>query len=311
MARLISESQVRELLDYPAAVAALEAGFRAAAAAPPPTAPRSRLSLAAGGGLSALGAELPWAGLAGVKAYMHRNGRVESALLLFYSRAGELLAVIAARALGEVRTGATCAVATRRLARGDVRRVALLGAGAQARSMLRAVCAVLPIDQARVFSRDPRRRLAFAGAAERELSVRVEASASAEVAVRGAEVVCTATSSAEAVFAADWLGDDTHVNAVGAGAEVDAAFVARCRTVVVDSRAQAAAYPLELAAVLRSEPERVRELSELVVAVPPTAGERGPSLFRCFGWAVEDIVVGSLVYRAAVAEGIGTEVPLE
>lgn len=310
MARWISDSEVREVLDYSAAVAALESAFRAAADTPPPTALRSRLPLAAGGGLSSLGAELPWAGLAGVKTYMHRDGRTESALLLFDTEAGELLSVIAARFLGEVRTGATCGVATEWLAPRDAGRVALLGAGAQALMLLRAVCGVRPVDEVRVFSREPQRRLAFARAAEREFGLRVEASESAEAAVRGADIVCTATSSPAAVFAADWLGDDAHVNAIGAGAEVDPAYVARCRTVVVDCRAQAAAYPLELAGVLDYEPERIRELSEIVAGAPAIHGERGPSLFRCFGWGVEDTVLGCLIYRAAVREGIGTEVSL-
>src|SRR5213593_1942925 len=130
----------------------------------------------------------------------------QGTVTLFDGETGEVRALMNASAITAIRTAAVSAVATRLLAREDARELAILGAGVQARSHLEALRG---FDPARIYS--PTAEHARALAEE----TGAEAVASAEEAVRGADVVVTATSSAKAVLERGWLKEGAHVNAVG------------------------------------------------------------------------------------------------
>ena len=131
---------------------------------------------------SALGARL-------VAFYPHNTDvpTHHATILLFRPKIGEPLAAMDARLITEVRTAAVSAVATDYLARADASVLAIIGSGAQARSHLEALRLVREFREVRVWS--PRRAQAFAE------EHGVDAAASAEEAVRGADVVVTATTS--------------------------------------------------------------------------------------------------------------------
>src|SRR5919202_5498451 len=129
-------------------------------------------------------------------------------ILLFKPETGEPLATMGGRLITEVRTAAVSAVATERLARPDASVLAIIGSGVQARSHLEALRLVRDFQEVRVWS--PRRAAAFA----KEYSVR--AASSAEEAMRGADVVVTATTSSTPVLYGEWLAPGAHINAVGA-----------------------------------------------------------------------------------------------
>jgi ornithine cyclodeaminase/alanine dehydrogenase-like protein (mu-crystallin family) len=206
-----------------------------------------------------------------------------------------------------IRTAAVSGLATRLLAREDARELALLGAGVQAASHLEAMRIVRPIERVRVWSRTPERAQRFA----REHGV--EAVATAEEAVRGADVVVTATAAREPVLRREWLAPGAHVNSVGyvgaAGRELDTATVAEA-ALYVDRRESAFA---ESGNVLLAgvPPEHVvGELGELVLGRVP--GRRSPeqlTLFESLGLAVEDVAAARLAVERARAEGAGTLVP--
>jgi alanine dehydrogenase len=214
-------------------------------------------------------------------------------ILLFKPETGEPLVSMDGRLITGVRTAAVSAVATKVLARPDTSVLAILGAGVQARSHLEALRLVRPFREVRVWS--PRRAAAFA----REHGIR--ATSSAEEAVRGADVVVTATTSQTPVLLGEWLAPGTHINAVGAPRpdwrELDDDVLHRAR-IYVDSRA---ATLKESGDVIAAD-ATVAELGEVVAGTKP--GRQSPgeiTLFKSVGLAVEDVVTAELVYRRALA----------
>ena len=130
------------------------------------------------------------------------------------------------------------------------------------------------------------------------------------------DIVITATTSREPVLQGDWLAQGTHINAVGSNflgkAELDAAAVRRCATVVVDSKEQARVeagdfqQPLEDGSLHWAD---VRELGQVIVGrFPGRKHAEDVTLFKSLGIAIEDIAVAARVYARAVEAGIGTKV---
>ena len=239
----------------------------------------------------------------------------QGGVLLFDGETGTPRALLDASAVTEIRTAAVSGVATRLLAREDARELAILGSGVQARSHLEAMAKVRPFARARVWSRTPEHAGAFA--AEAAAPFPVEAVATAEEAVRGADVVVTATSSREPVVRHEWLAPGAHVNAVGssiptareldADTVADAALFADTRESMVNEGGD------YLFAVSERGigPEHIRaELGELLIG--EREGRRAAdelTVFKSLGIAVEDLAAAELVYARARAEGAGTAVP--
>jgi alanine dehydrogenase len=234
-------------------------------------------------------------------------------ILLHDPVTGELLALMDGRLITEMRTAAVSAAAARALAREDAATLAIIGTGVQARSHLEAMRLVRRIARVRVWSPNAGRREAFAREEGERHGVPIEACASAEAAVRGADLVVTATSSREAVVRGEWLAPGTHVTAVGAclpaWRELDAEAVRRA-TVYVDSRAAAR---VEAGDLLRAIAEgaiaedHVRgEIGELFEGrAPGRSGVAEITLFKSLGLAVEDAATALHVWRLARARGKG------
>ena len=215
-------------------------------------------------------------------------------ILLFKPETGEPLVTIDGRLITEVRTAAVSAVATDRLARPDASVLAIIGSGVQASSHLEALKLVRNFREVRVWS--PRRAKAFAEEHD------VLAAPSAEEAVRGADVVVTATTSSTPVLSGEWLGPGVHINAVGAPRpdwrELDDEVLRRAR-VYVDSREAA----MEESGDVITAEEIFAEVGEVVSGVKP--GRRSAeevTLFKSLGLAVEDVATAELVYRKALEE---------
>jgi ornithine cyclodeaminase len=238
----------------------------------------------------------------------------QGAVLLSDGETGELLAILNASPITAVRTAAVSAVATRALARDDARELGVLGAGVQARAHLRALAAVRPFERARIWSRTPAH--AERVAAEAGVPFPVEVAASAEAAVRGADVIVTATSSQEPVLRREWLAEGTHVNAVGSSLpttrELDTETVAAA-SLFVDRRESTETESGDYLMPLREGaigPEHIRaELGEvLVAAAPGRTSARELTVFKSLGLAIEDLAAAEHVVARARETGAGTEV---
>jgi alanine dehydrogenase len=236
---------------------------------------------------------------------------------------GEPLAVMEGSYLTALRTAAASAVATRHLARRDATTVAVIGCGVQAATQLEGICNVRKVRTARVFDLDRVRAAAFAtrmGPIVAPLGTRVEAVAGgAEDAVRGADIVVTATTARAPVFDAAAVAPGAHINAIGAFTpemrEIPAATLLRAGKVYVDGVEAAWVEAGDLIIPLREGligRDRVDgEIGEVVAGRKPgRENDTEVTVFKSVGLSVLDMAVGALAYRRAVARGAGTWVDL-
>ncbi len=228
----LTEAEVAELLSPAEAVDAIEACFRRMAAGSVENRPRYRLRLA-DGALAVMAAADLELGYAGAKVYAGFRGGARFAVLLFRADAPELVAVIEADKLGQLRTGAASAVAAKHLARSGARSLGLIGCGWQAESQLACIRAALPqLERVVAFCRTPERLLAFCEAhgAEPGASHRDPAAC---------DVVVTVTTSPDPVVRGEWLQAGALVCAVGANdgrrRELDNVVLERAAFVCCDS----------------------------------------------------------------------------
>ncbi|MGB0098601.1 MAG: ornithine cyclodeaminase family protein [Solirubrobacteraceae bacterium] len=235
---------------------------------------------------------------------------------LFTGDTGVPTAILDASAITAVRTAAVSAVATRLLAREDARVLAILGAGVQGRAHLDALLGVREFESVRVYSPTAEHARALAS---RPTRVDVAVAASAEDAVRGADVIVTATNSREPVLAREWISPGAHVNAIGAGMlnsrELDLDTVA-ASAFFCDSREslrnEAGEYHLALSqGAIRGEDHVRGELGEVLVgSAPGRRSDEELTVFRSLGLAVEDLAAAEHAVGRARELGLGVEVEL-
>jgi ornithine cyclodeaminase len=232
-------------------------------------------------------------------------------VLLGDSATGELLALIDGTALTALRTGAAGGVAARALSRSGASRVALFGAGAQARAQLTALACVRAITDVSVVTRDPAHVTALRqwAAGERALGAVAIRAATPKDAVADADIVITATTSPTPVFPGGSLGAGAHVTAVGSFTpqmrELDEDTLRGAR-LVVDQRAAALAEAGELQG--RGEGDVV-ELGEILSGREPGRTEDAQrTVFKSVGNAIQDLVVAARAYDRARTQGIGEEI---
>jgi ornithine cyclodeaminase/alanine dehydrogenase-like protein (mu-crystallin family) len=240
-------------------------------------------------------------------------------ILLLDPATGALRAVLDGRLITEMRTAAVSAAATDRLARRDARVLAILGAGVQARSHVEALREVRPPSEVRAWSRTQAGAERFGAEMRERFGVRVAVAASAEDAVRGADVICTVTGSTTPVVEGAWLAPGAHLNAVGAARpdwrELATDAVRRAR-LFVDSREAAMTEAGDVVGPIRegaiTERHIVAEIGEVFAG--RHAGRESQdeiTLFKSLGMAVEDVATARLAYARAQAKGIGEEIRLE
>jgi alanine dehydrogenase len=308
----LTEDEVRGLVTMEMAVEAVEAGLRKMALEEAFNIPRSRCQTDHAM-LHVLPAAAKTLGVIGYKAYITARAGTRFHITIYDGKTGEMLAVMQADYLGQVRTGAASAVATKHLARKDSATVGIFGSGKQARTQLLGVAKVRKLTRAVVWSQSEERRTAFAREMSQVIGVEVVPAAKPEDAARGLDVVCTATAAREPILFGAWLSPGQHVNAVGsnylAKAEIDAEVVKRASVVTIDSKDQGRLEAGDLVAALDQgviEWIDVTELGRIVAMRAP--GRRSPedvTLFKSLGIGLEDIAVAIKVYQKAKDAGVG------
>lgn len=289
---ILSESEVESLLPMAECIDVMEDALRALARGDVAQPLRSKLMPPGAGGLLGLmpAYRAPYFGL---KEVCVVPGRHVGAVLLHSAETGELLAIINAETVTAIRTAAVSAVATRLLAREDASVLTILGTGTQAKRHREAIPLVRPIRDIRMVGRND----------------------AAEAAVRGADIVVTATSSREPVVRREWLSRGVHINAVGSSIpttrELDAATVAAA-SLFVDRREstvnESGDYLFALREGAISGPDHIRaELGEILAG---TAEGRQSTeeitLFKSLGLAIEDLAAAAHVFEKAGPLGTGT-----
>jgi alanine dehydrogenase len=309
---LLTESDVRELLPMAEAVEQMEALFNRLAAGESMNQPRRRLVLPAGSVLHYMaGADGAYFG---AKIYsFHPKHGAHFLFLLYAADDARPLAIFQANYLGQIRTGAASGYATRLLSRKNSSTVGVIGSGFQARTQIAAMCAVRSIRQVRVWSRSEQGRRDFADQCSAELKVSVSAADTSEQAVRGADIVITATNSRTPVLEASWIGPGTHINAMGSNQankrELPADLIHRADLIAVDSLEQARMESGDLLMAVEPDEWRDHNICELrEVAARPSAD--AITIFKSNGIAAEDVASAAYVYEKALEKGRGQNVPV-
>jgi ornithine cyclodeaminase/alanine dehydrogenase-like protein (mu-crystallin family) len=325
MTLLVGQDDVPRLLPMSDCIESMAGALAALARGEAVLPLRQIVRLPSGGFLGSMPAAVGALGVFGIKALSVFHGNEgtafdshQGAVLLFESTHGRLLAIVDATSVTAIRTAAVSAVATRLLAREDARVLAILGTGVQARTHLEAIRLVRPLTRVRVFSRDPGRVRAFAERESKAHGIEVEPCASAEMALRGADIVCTVTSSCEPVLRGVWLAAGAHVNVVGAATpecrEVDTAAVVRSR-VFVDRREsalhEAGDLMIPMAERAITEAHVQAELGELLTGrADGRQSSEDVTLFKSLGLAIEDVAAAHVVHANAERLGLGTRIDL-
>jgi ornithine cyclodeaminase/alanine dehydrogenase-like protein (mu-crystallin family) len=322
---VLREDDVRAILTMPDTIAVLEAAFRRQGEDQTRNQPRRRVVLPDGRGvLHTMSAFVPGEpgqpetdgpGLLGLKTYTTLKEGVRFAVLLFFASDGAPLALVEADWLGQMRTGAASGLASKYLARGDVKTLGVIGTGLQARTQVIAVTAVRAFDRILVYGREEARRNAFAEEMAGATGVDASPVAEAGAAVREADVVITMTTARDPVLRGAWLQPGAHVNAAGANwasrREVDDETVERSAVVAVDDLDQARLEAGDLilpASVGRFDWERAVELGAIIAGTAPgRSSSEAITLFKSVGVALEDVATAGLVYARARERGLGSE----
>jgi ornithine cyclodeaminase/alanine dehydrogenase-like protein (mu-crystallin family) len=236
----------------------------------------------------------------------HRLGlpSYQALIALFDPAAGSLLAVMDGTRVTAIRTAGAAAVSARHLARKDARVLTIVGAGVQGHAHLEILPRVRDFEEIRIASRtaESAQRLA-------ERDPRAHAVENYEAAVRGADVVALCTSSVSPVIRRSWVSPGAHVSSVGfapPGGELDRE-LAESATLFVESRGVAfQPAPVGCMELVGMDAEHATELGEVLLGTRPGRRSREEiTVYKSMGHAVEDLAAAGLVYRAAVAKGVG------
>ena len=232
----ITEADVLRLLPMPEAVRLVREAFTGLATGTAQNQARRRLVTPAGAVLHQLAGS--FGKYFGAKIYStHVKYGAWFTVLLYDAATARPLAEIEANHLGQIRTGAASGVATDLLARPDASVLGVIGTGFQAETQIAAIRAVRQIREVRVWSRSEERRLAFAQ------KVNARATASAEEAIRGADIIVTATYAKDPVLEDAWVKPGAHINAIGSNnpqqREIPAELINRAARIAVDAIDQA------------------------------------------------------------------------
>jgi alanine dehydrogenase len=308
MPLFLTERDVETLVEPAAAVAAIEASFRRMAAGEVEIAPRRRLGLPEGA-LADMAAADSGLGVAGGKLYAATPNGVTFVVCLFDTESSELVGVIEANRLGQLRTGAASAVAARHLAKTGAHTLGIIGCGFQAETQVACIRAAVPsIERIVAYCRTPER---LAGFCER---IGAEPGESHRDAASG-EIVVTITSSRDPVLRGEWLAPGAFVAAAGANVvsrrELDNAVLERARFVCCDWREQAKLESGDLVEPIAAgvlDWLEVHELHEVVSgAIAGRQSDDDIVVFKSNGLAAWDVALGAEALRLARERGAGRE----
>jgi alanine dehydrogenase len=314
----INEAEVRAVLTMPQALDAVEEISRKQSTGEVVVHPRRRFELPGGGFFHYMAAADYSAGYVAMKQYTYVRGNLRFLVPLYEMASGDLLAQIEADYMGQLRTGAASGVATKYLARKDSRVAAIIGTGGQARTQLEAVAMVRKLESVRAYGRDAARRERFCAEMSERIGISVHPCSSAADAVRGADIVSTATTALQPVVRGADLAPGAHINAIGANhahkRELDDEAIACADVIVVDSVEQSRQEAGDLIIAFHGDEicwTGVKKLSEIVAGkASGRTSDTEVTLFKSNGIASWDLAVAMKVYAMAKEKGLGRQLPL-
>jgi alanine dehydrogenase len=239
-------------------------------------------------------------------------------IMLFSAETGKIIATLDGSYITAIRTACASAMATKALANPQNGVLGILGAGVQARTHIQALIRVRKIEKIKLYSPSGASAAAVKKEMESQVKCAIDVANSAEEAVRGADLVVTATTAKEPILRSAWLKPGVHINAVGSHRpdlrEIDGATLARAK-IIVDSRdaIMAECGDILLALKEKSIAENAihAEIGEVLAKVKPGRTDQDEiTLYKSVGIAIQDVAAANLVYRKALDKGVGTTVEL-
>jgi alanine dehydrogenase len=240
---------------------------------------------------------------------------------LFSVENGELLAIMPDGFIQQTRVAVTSALAMKVMARKNSETLGLIGSGGQAKAHYRFMTSVLPIKRVKIFSPNTEHRKMFAEELSKETGVPAEPVNSAEEAVKGSDVVCSATNSSRPVLEAGWLQPGMHYNSIREF-ETDLAALDECDIVAIHTHFGGIHHyqPLgileDMPGVRREKPRdwsRYPEICDLIIGkVPGRSSNRQITFFlNNIGTGVQFAAMGYCAYKRAKEKGLGREIPTD
>jgi ornithine cyclodeaminase/alanine dehydrogenase-like protein (mu-crystallin family) len=315
--RILSAEDVRAAVSMPDAIDAVRAGFVALSTGRASVPLRTMLPMPDGLTLY-MPAHIhgePISVVKVVSVYPNNPARdlptIIARVLVLDADTGQPLAMMDGTSLTALRTGAASGLATDLLARPESAVLGVIGAGAQARTQVEAVCAVRPIVEIRIYS--PTRAQAMAEELRARFGTRVVVTSDAHQALIGADVIVAATNSKSPVIHVEDVSPGTHINGVGSFTpemqEIGPNVVSRAR-VIVDHRESAWAEAGDLIIPrdqgIIPELHAQTEIGEVAAGMAP--GRETPdqiTFFKSVGNAVQDAAVAARVLSVAEERGLG------
>lgn len=314
MARILRSEHVHEVRNMPGALEAMERAF--ALEGQGRTGRPQRIDVPTGNGwLRLMPVVVEGLGVFGFKAMnLVPHVGVRYALHIYDLADGSLLGILDAQLMTTLRTAATAAIAARRLSNDPVERVAMIGTGVEARTLLEAMQLVRPSASVAVFSRGPENRRRFIDDMGQVIAAELVEASSVEEATADAGIILLATKSSAPVLLAEHIHRGVHVSSIGS-ARLDQFEVApdafrRFDVVVCDSVEHVATEAGDAKAAVSEgswDPSTALDLCRLVVGERPVTEPAGVTLFKSVGTATQDLALGVEVLAAATQKGLGIE----
>ena len=305
----LSRREVEQLLHPHELLTALEEGFKFLSASQMNAPPRNQVT-APKGILLAMPAYMPDRHIS-VKlvSVFHESAPSHQALIgLFDSETGAPIAIMDGEHITALRTAGSAILSVRLLARENVKSIAVIGAGVQARAHLKMIETLVGIEEIWIASRDLSRAQALV-----PLDSRARAVDSVMEAVSRADVICLCTSSPEPVIKMDWLKEGAHITSIGyrpPGGELPREVIEKGHLFIESKRAFEPP-PVGSAELQGLHPELGIEIGEVLLGQKPgRESAEEITIYKSMGHAMEDLVAANLVYKKAIERKMGKRIEL-
>lgn len=315
----LSERDISEQVALDEAINALESGLRSLGCGEGLNVPKALGGFDDGSSMHSLGSALPASGYCGYKNWINTKRGAKAVYVLFDAAQGQLLAIMEANALGQLRTSAMTGLGTRWIAPGTADDMAIIGSGRQALAQVAAVNAVRPLKRIRVWSPDSGHRHAFADQIRESFAVEVVESPTLAEATDAASLVTVITRARDPFLSAGLLAPGAHLNAVGAilpaNAELHQDVFERVGFIAVDDIENARKGSRELIEHFDKNRQgggwdQVYSLGNIIAkGIKPPVG-CDISLFKSMGMGVSDLSVAIPAYERARRNGLGQSLAL-
>jgi ornithine cyclodeaminase/alanine dehydrogenase len=306
-------------LPMPEIIDALEDMFREKGAGRVEMPPKPGIHTSPDAFIHAMPAYVPSLGAAGLKwisGYPSNQTKglpyISGLLILNDPETGIPLAIMDATWITAQRTGAATAIAAKYLARPDSATVGIVACGVQGRSNLEALACLFTLKKVKAYDLYPEIAARYAREISEHLQVDTEPVNTLAEAVTGLDIVVTSgpiVKNPKPLIEAGWLASGTFASLVDFDSSWQGAALREADKLATDDLAQMRYYRQE--GYFADTPEPYADLGQIIAGQRPgreTDGERTISIN--LGLALEDMATAIRVYRSALANGIGTELPL-